>query len=318
MRISFMIAIGAVAASISVAGCSKNEKGDEQAPVADNAQASAAASADQAAAGQGGSGQAAGQAAGEQAGTTDTAGTAGTTDRPGPPLYHDRALTRDELGKRSLRELSLMRNTIFALGGNKFRKTWLREHFAAQPWYQPRDVLDKSKISDTDWANVKLIAEVERSIEKTELEARKAALLMAMGTGEPTAEQRVELQLLSTRLGKWVGPDSVIQAERSPLEDPSRLDAILDLEQIEDMSRRDLRLLRNTIYARRGNMFKSSILDVYFHSMDWYQPNPDYTDKLLTSVDWKNIKLIKSVEETLGGPISDNEHGQELGWFDGA
>jgi hypothetical protein len=300
-------------ASICVAGCSKDRKAGDQAGSAKDTPGTEAPGTEPAGA------PGTEPAPGAQAGDPGQPGAAvARTDRPGPPLYYDRALTRGELRKRSLRELSLMRNTIFALGGNTFRKSWLREHFGAQPCYQSRDTLDKSKISDIDWANVKLIAEVERSFDTSELEARKAALLSAIGAGEPTAEQRVELELLSTRLGKWVGPESVAQAKRSPLEDPSRLDAILTLAQIEDMSRRDLRLLRNTIYARRGYPFKSPILDDYFEGMDWYQVDSDYTDKRLTSVDWKNIKLIKSVEETLGGPISDNEHGHEIGWFDGA
>ena len=45
----------------------------------------------------------------------------------------------------------------------------------------------------------------------------------------------------------------------------------------------------------------------------------DYTDQRLSAVDWKNIKLISSVEDSLGGPISDGEHfGRKYGWFGGA
>lgn len=234
------------------------------------------------------------------------------------PLYSASKLGEAELRSRSLRELALMRNTIFARGGNTFRKAWLRDHFTAQPWYKPLPELDKSKITDVDWENVKIIAKVERSFSREELEGRQAALLQEIGQGTPTPEQRIELELLSTRLGKWVGPEAVAKAKRSPLEDPSALDSVLALEQLDNFSRRDLRILRNTIYARHGYPFESPILDDYFSAMDWYQRDESYSDKRLTDVDWKNIKLIKSVENTLGGPISDNEHGHEIGWFDGA
>lgn len=231
-------------------------------------------------------------------------------------LYFERKLEKDELRTRSLRELSLMRNTIFARGGNKFRKKWLREYFTAQPWYKPLDKLDKSKIGDTDWKNIKTIAEVERSFSKNQLIERKNVLLAEIGTNPPNPEQRVEMELISRKLGKWIG--SKAEKKLSPLEEPSQLDNVLELSQLEDMSRKDLRLLRNTIYARHGYEFKSYILEDYFEFMDWYETNEKFTEKMLTKVDWKNIKLIKSVEAELGGPMSDNEHGEEIGWFDGA
>ena len=238
------------------------------------------------------------------------------SDQPAATLYYDRKLTAEELRTRSLRELSLMRNTIFARGGNKFRKKWLSDYFSAQPWYKPSDKLDKSKISKADWDNVRLIAEVERSFTKDELNARKTNLLTAIGDGEPNVEQSIELALLSRRAGKWLGKKT--KTKLSPLEDPSRLDEILTVEELQDMSRKDLRLVRNTIYARHGYEFKSPILEDYFMFMDWYKPDPKFTEKMLSKVDWKNIKLVKSIEDELGGPMRDNEHGEEIGWFDGA
>lgn len=246
----------------------------------------------------------------------DKAKNAGQGDAPTAQYYFDRKLKKNELKDRSLRDLSLMRNTIFARGGNTFRKVWLNAYFSAQPWYAPRKKLDKSKITDLDWDNVKIIAEVERSFTKKQLKARKSTLLAEIGDGEPSDQQEVELKLLSRRLGKWIGKKT--KKKLSPLEDPSRLDEILELSELEDMSRKDLRLVRNTIYARHGYQFKSFILEEYFMFMDWYKPNPKFKEKMLSKVDWKNIKLIKSLENQLGGPMRDNEHGEEIGWFDGA
>lgn len=234
-----------------------------------------------------------------------------------PTLYFDRALTKAELSDRPLRELALMRNTIFARGGNTFRKKWLRDHFTAQDWYKPADTLDKSKISSLDWSNIKTIAEVERSFSKEQLNKRKTALLAAIGDGAPSAEQRVELALVSRRVGQWVGSDKIAVSDRSPLEDPTRLDQLLDTDSLYDMSRKDLRILRNTIYARRGNVFKSAILQDYFDHMVWYNPDDSFSEKRFSSVDWKNIKLIKSVENDLGGPMGDEEQ-EDLYWLDAA
>lgn len=53
------------------------------------------------------------------------------------PLYVTRPLTSDDLTGRSLRELTLMRNWIYARRNNEFRRRWLREFFVAQKWYSP-------------------------------------------------------------------------------------------------------------------------------------------------------------------------------------
>ena len=42
-----------------------------------------------------------------------------------------------DLEGRTLRELALMRNTIYARAGHPFRKKWLHDYFSAQPWYKP-------------------------------------------------------------------------------------------------------------------------------------------------------------------------------------
>src|SRR5215470_1120836 len=62
------------------------------------------------------------------------------------PLYYTREITDDDLIGRSLRELTLMRNTIYARAGNKFRKQWLNDYFSAQPWYHPQEPIDENKI----------------------------------------------------------------------------------------------------------------------------------------------------------------------------
>jgi len=76
---------------------------------------------------------------------------------------------------------------------------------------------------------------------------------------------------------------------------------------VRAMSLRDLRLLRNSIYARRGRPFRSPILRDHFSGMGWYQVNPDYSDRLLSRNDARNIALIKSVENEFGGPLTDDD-----------
>lgn len=230
------------------------------------------------------------------------------------PLYYDRLITPPDLTFRTLRELTLMRNTIFARAGNPFRKKWLADYFGAQPWYHPLAATDESKLTALDKQNAEIIATYDLSLSRGQLQDMLRQVMSSVRAQGPTPEDRIELRLLSARLGRWVGPSDTPEEERSPLEDPAILDKQLTVDQLKDLSRRDLRLLRNTIYARRGRLFRSELLRAYFESTDWYKSDSAYTDARLSAVDNRNIKLIRSVEDQLGGPLTDFEHKNEDGW----
>lgn len=218
------------------------------------------------------------------------------------PLYYERLIKAVDLKDRSLREFSLLRNTIFARVGNSFRKTWLDEHFRAQPWYKPLDKAQLDRLTDIDKKNVVTIVQAQEALSKQELEASQEALLAIK---KRTKHQELELRLLSSRLGKWAGGKD---PKRTPLEDPTLLDKTLKLSSLREMSRRDLRILRNMIYARRGRIFNSMLVDAYFHRMDWYRPGEGFKPSMLTATDRKNIRIVKSLEHSLGGPITDKDH----------
>lgn len=240
-----------------------------------------------------------------------------TPAAPARPLYYDRAITEDDLKGRSLRELSLLRNTIFARAGNSFRRPWLDKHFRAQDWYQPKEAIDTSKITQVDKDNARKISEHDAAIPREELTKMKDEILARKTAGKATPEDAVELSLLSQRLGELVGTES--EGEASPLEDPSRLDKILKVEDLSTLSRRDLRILRNTVYARRGRPFDSKVVQGYFATATWYKPDQGYDDGRLNETDRKNIAVIRSVETSLGGPLHENPDfdGRDQ-WFSGA
>jgi hypothetical protein len=232
---------------------------------------------------------------------------------PSRPLYYEVAIVREDLEGRTLRELSLMRNTIYARAGNPFRKPWLDGYFKAQPWYQPKTTWDESKITPLDRQNSRTIAEFDAAIPKEDLERRRDEVLQRKTAGKATAEDGIELSLLSQRLGTWLGDES--EKARSPLEDITMLDKLLTVEQLSTMSRRDLRMLRNTIYARRGMPFQSKVVAEFFRTAAWYTPDPTYDDGRLNEIDVKNVTIIKSVETSLGGPEHENPDYGKDGWF---
>jgi hypothetical protein len=207
------------------------------------------------------------------------------------------------LDGKSLRELSILRNTIFARWGwDGFRKEWLKSHFHAQKWFKPNPRFNYRQLSEADRKNAHFIGVREQSFREPELRAMRQAIEKRGKKVELSAEDKIELGLIDRALGSFALDDD----KRDAASDRS-LDRLLKPEEVRKLSLRDLRLLRNTIYARRGRPFKSHILQDHFGGMSWYTIDPGYTDKKLTANDTRNVALIKSVENELGGPLSDED-----------
>ena len=227
------------------------------------------------------------------------------------PYYRTSQWTRAELERASLRELSLMRNTIYARVGNPFNKAWLKAYFESQPWYVKLKQAELSRLTEMDHRNAALIADVEANQPREKLENLMYELSVERDVDpEFCCEELLELQLVSAALGEWWGDDSVPSAQRNPLEDPRVLDQRLVPGQIRDLSRRDLRLLRNSIFARHGRAFKSPHLIEYFAQKVWYEPDTAYTDARLSAVDKANITMLRQREDELGGPMTDAQQAE--------
>jgi hypothetical protein len=83
---------------------------------------------------------------------------------PERPLDYARPLVPSDLAGRSLDELRLMRNTIYARAGRRFSDPALRDYFARQPWYQPR-AGGAAKLGAVDRANLRAIADEEKRLQ---------------------------------------------------------------------------------------------------------------------------------------------------------
>ncbi len=238
---------------------------------------------------------------------------------PSRPLYYDRDLKYADLFGRPLHELDLMRNWIYARVGNPFRKKWLHGFFAAQPWYHPLEKMDESKLTDLDRRNARYIADYVVDLDHRELRRQAEALHEKAEAGTLTDDEKLEVRVLSVRLGKWYGSEKEQgDYKPNPLENRDELDRQLTIDDLADLSPRDLRLLRNTIYARRGKPFHGASLAQYFESTPWYKPDPEFTEARLTPLDHRNAQIILSVEKTLGGPQSEKEAAANLFALEGA
>lgn len=67
-------------------------------------------------------------------------------------------------------------------------------------------------------------------------------------------------------------------------------------DQLKNLRKLDLEIIRNTIFARHGYSFKRSSLRTFFEAADWYVPVSNNVDKELTSLEKQNIALLKRME----------------------
>lgn len=61
------------------------------------------------------------------------------------------------------------------------------------------------------------------------------------------------------------------------------------------LSKEQLKIARNEIYARHGHMFQTKDMQSYFSKQSWYRENPYFSGKL-TDIETYNVELIKSRE----------------------
>ena len=73
---------------------------------------------------------------------------------------------------------------------------------------------------------------------------------------------------------------------------------LLTTEELANKSRRELKIMRNKIFAKYGYRFiEGGEMDKYFRSQDWYKPTRENVDKYLTDIEKANIKLIQAAEK---------------------
>lgn len=191
----------------------------------------------------------------------------------------------------SLRYVDLegMRDTLLAKAG----KWW------GDLPVDPKDTASDLCVMDSDAASSK-DCRYHRDEEQA-LKKHRANKPVAPDLASLSAEDRIELGLISRAMGDFALDEG--QREQAA----GSLDAVLSVKDLRQLSLRDLRLLRNTIYARRGRPFKSPMLQEHFAHMPWYKADPTYTDARLTATDKRNVDLIRSVEEEFGGALKDSD-----------
>lgn len=196
------------------------------------------------------------------------------------------------------RELRLMRDTLYARAGKVFDDVYewkLKDGRTVRSCEEPKEPLDEEGCTGSQ-------CEGTESLDCQFRQEKWYRPDPKFSEDKVTAEARIELGLISRALGSFASDSGKLEKGSQ-----ASLDRILSVQELRQLSLRDLRLLRNTIYARRGRPFKSKILQAHFKAMSWYHEDTAYTDARLTENDKRNVALIRSVEDEFGGPLKDED-----------
>jgi hypothetical protein len=88
---------------------------------------------------------------------------------------------------------------------------------------------------------------------------------------------------------------------------PESSQRLLEPEDVENLTKKELEFMRNEIFARHGFCFKRKHLRQEFEMQDWYVPNTVDIKGFLTDIEKKNIEMIKRYEKYA------DEYGDEYG-----
>ena len=72
---------------------------------------------------------------------------------------------------------------------------------------------------------------------------------------------------------------------------------ILTEKKLKNLKKSDLELVKNTIYARHGLIFKSVKMQRYFNDCDWYLPVSENINAELTPLEKTNMELLTRFEK---------------------
>lgn len=73
----------------------------------------------------------------------------------------------------------------------------------------------------------------------------------------------------------------------------------LDKDWFNFLSSSQLRILRNSIYAYRGYLFRSIDLQNHFNEESWYNPDSEFSEDIFTENEKYNIEIISNIEKGL-------------------
>ncbi len=230
-------------------------------------------------------------------------------------------------------EWSILIAEFEAVHGKTFSEEWLQKYFGERYWYKPNLNYSNAVLSEIERKNLEKFISKRNESRKVEIsfgdmdKFQDVLLKEEQLKGMNLNELRLIRNEVFARRGKrfsTVGDKQSFEWQDwyKPLKDQSKVkinsteeanvkliqsvesrireklsSEVLSEDTVIGLFAEDLRILRNEIFAKRGQIFKDSKLQKYFSSQPWYVQNPDFKIEMLTEVELKNITIIKNEEQ---------------------
>ena len=248
--------------------------------------------------------------------------------------YSKRLLTRKQLGKHSKTEWMVLHAEIEAIHGKRFDdQPWLQQYFEERYWYKPNDRYDAKELSGIERKNLETIAASQKTQRKLvlapgDMELFENRLITEqMLKGLSLHELRLLRNEVYARHGRqfraawlqqhfwsqpWYDQSEDFRDEQLSGSEKQNVETIVKYENrihdelgtkpltrnlLEGLFVEDASSMRQEIYARHGKVFKEPWLQKYFASLDWYKPDPQFTESSLSDIEKKNIAALLAYEK---------------------
>lgn len=249
-------------------------------------------------------------------------------------FYVTQVITPEQLGEHTGGEWRVLGAEVEAIHGRRFdEEPWLQKYFEERYWYEPNLNYDPKQLSEIERKNLQTILAAHKkqrhvaispgdmelfqdhpiteemlkglSLHELRLLRNEVYARHGMNFGPPWLSQYFFFQPWYEPVGEGQKPSELSPIEKLNVETIVKVERRLHDELatkplsrsvLEGMFREDARKLRNEIYARHGMVFKEKTLRNYFSSLDWYKPDPKYTDASLSSIERGNASAILAYE----------------------
>jgi hypothetical protein len=89
--------------------------------------------------------------------------------------------------------------------------------------------------------------------------------------------------------------------------------AALDMKGLGARSLSDLVIMRNSIFARYGYVFRSGAFRDYFSGFSWYRPDAKFSYGVVSKLDQQNVNAILAEEKRKTDDLKKSLHGKKYG-----
>jgi len=166
-------------------------------------------------------------------------------------------------------------------------------------------------VKDSDWFNEFLGQEV---IVKTDQDTKHEEIIDTKYPDierleKQVAEQQQKINSMENEIESLQKTQTTQQEVQSPTPPsystnstipgrfPQASERLLSDSDLRYLSKEDLKIMRNEIFARHGFIFQTDAMKTYFRNQSWYSPRYSNVNSWLTNIEQKNIALIQSYEK---------------------